>query len=43
MERLGYLTPKEGVGRSNRLGDAIKSSGYGLCRDPFFVVCVIPV
>ncbi len=22
MERLDYLTPKEGVGRSNRLGDA---------------------
>jgi len=43
MERLGYLTPKEGVGRSNRLGDAIKLRGYSLCRSPFSVACVIPV
>ena len=28
MKRSDYLTPKEGVGRSNRLGDANKIATY---------------
>ena len=31
------LTPKEGVGRSNRLGDARLSKGLRFKRNPFFL------
>jgi len=36
-----FITPKEGVGRSNRLGDANKSRGYSSCRDLFSIHAVV--
>ena len=33
-----FLTPKEGVGRSNRLGDANKIMGLAVKLVPFFAI-----
>ncbi len=35
MKRYYLVTPKEGVGRSNRLGDANKNKGLQMFCSPF--------